>query len=514
MGGTVAPTNSLPMAPRTGPVVAVPLLRGERPEAQTLIDALAEIWVNGTTLDWTELFKDSTATASVAPHIRLPTRALLALALTGLWGHDRRRSGLRGSPLLGAVVALADDGGWVFTGRLSLETHPWLADHAVMGAVLLPGTAFLELALHAGRELEHPVVSELTLETPLVLPEQVARADPGFDQEPDEPENAHCRFTPRGGSSGDGGLPDEAWDASRQWHARCGRRFDARRATIDGRAAVARERAALWPQSTGHLGVRRWWRSMVIMRLWLRSGLEYGPAFQGLRGAWRRGEEVFAEVALAGDRLAQADSFGLHPALLDAALHASGFGLDDTADGEGERSAVRLPFSWSGVRCYASGASSLRVCLARPVTMECLCWPSMSGRARRLGRLAGLACALRGAARCGPRCPWRFAVQHGLDWCCLLAQAAPMNLVLLGVEGSALGGSLAEAGMRLRCMPTQSLCESLDEAGGGADRGVGPGVVLVDCTLGRRRGLCGRGASRCPSSTRVGAELALGGAFL
>ena len=51
-------------------------------------------------------------------------------------------------------------------------------------------------------------------------------------------------------------------------------------------------------------------------------GLEYGPAFQGLRAVWRRGEEVFAEVALGEDRRAEAGSFGLHPALLDAALHA------------------------------------------------------------------------------------------------------------------------------------------------------------------------------------------------
>ena len=46
---------------------------------------------------------------------------------------------------------LADGEGALFTGRLSLESHPWLADHAVMGTVLLPGTAFLELALHAAR---------------------------------------------------------------------------------------------------------------------------------------------------------------------------------------------------------------------------------------------------------------------------------------------------------------------------------------------------------------------------
>ena len=54
-----------------------------------------------------------------------------------------------GHPLLGAEVALADDDRLVLTGRVSLQTHPWLADHAVHGTALLPGAAFVELVLHA-----------------------------------------------------------------------------------------------------------------------------------------------------------------------------------------------------------------------------------------------------------------------------------------------------------------------------------------------------------------------------
>src|SRR5260370_1087343 len=50
------------------------------------------------------------------------------------------------------------------------------------------------------------------------------------------------------------------------------------------------------------------------------AGSVYGPVFQGLRAAWRRGGEVFAEVALPAD--ADAAGYGLHPALLDACLHA------------------------------------------------------------------------------------------------------------------------------------------------------------------------------------------------
>ena len=62
------------------------------------------------------------------------------------------------------------------------------------------------------------------------------------------------------------------------------------------------------------------------------TGFEYGPVFQGLRAVWRRGQEVFAEVALPDEVSDQAARFGMHPALLDAALHtvlAAGMRLAD-----------------------------------------------------------------------------------------------------------------------------------------------------------------------------------------
>src|SRR5207249_3065414 len=85
-------------------------------------------------------------------------------------------------------------------------------------------------------------------------------------------------------------------------------------------------------------------------------GLGYGPAFQGLRAAWRRGAQVFAEIALDDQRSTDAARFGLHPALFDAALHAA---LLDPGDAR-----LWLPFVWSGVRLHAGGASSLRVRIA------------------------------------------------------------------------------------------------------------------------------------------------------
>ena len=76
-------------------------------------------------------------------------------------------------PLLGAALQLAgDQEGWLFTGRLSTKSHPWLADHAVMGSGLMPGTGFIELALAAAERTGSQTVEELTLQAPLLLKDE------------------------------------------------------------------------------------------------------------------------------------------------------------------------------------------------------------------------------------------------------------------------------------------------------------------------------------------------------
>jgi NADP-dependent 3-hydroxy acid dehydrogenase YdfG/acyl carrier protein len=82
--------------------------------------------------------------------------------------------------------------------------------------------------------------------------------------------------------------------------------------------------------------------------------------FQGVRAAWRRGGEVFADIALPEDHAEQATRHGIHPALLDAALHMAGPGglLDQGDEGQNR---IPLPFVWNGVSLHATGASSVRV---------------------------------------------------------------------------------------------------------------------------------------------------------
>jgi acyl transferase domain-containing protein/acyl carrier protein len=333
---------------------AVPLLRGERPEREALVRGLAEMWVRGVQVDWTEAFAGSGAKRVLLPGYAFQReRYWLASAAAG--GGDLASAGQTAAdhPLLSAAVALAD-GGWLFTGRLSLDTHPWIADHAVLGTVLLPGTAFVELALRAGQEVGCEQIAELTLAAPLVLSEgervqiQVSVGEAG---ESGRTIAIHSRAE-RGA--------EDLLDEQAEWVSHAtgilvpGEHPSAQSAQKEQAATLTTD---VWPpDNTENIPIDDLYDRLAD------RGLEYGPTFQGLRAVWRRGEELFAEVALP-DEPADSDQYGLHPALLDAAMHAVlAIGGDDRdASDDAGGGPTRLPFSWSGVGLHAAGAARLRV---------------------------------------------------------------------------------------------------------------------------------------------------------
>jgi acyl transferase domain-containing protein len=174
------------------PVVAVPLLRGKRSEVRALFGALAEIWVHGSGVDWAGMFA-----GSGAQRVSLPTYAfqrerywLSGGTVAGAGDMASAGIGATGHPLLAATVPLADDRGRLFTGRLSPRQPTWLADHVVLGACVVPGVAFVELALHAGSEVGCGLLEELVMESPLVLGE---RGDAQLQVAVDEPDETGAR---------------------------------------------------------------------------------------------------------------------------------------------------------------------------------------------------------------------------------------------------------------------------------------------------------------------------------
>ncbi|MFJ7201776.1 type I polyketide synthase [Streptomyces sp. NPDC098926] len=326
--------------------VFVPFLRRNRPEAVTAVAALGRLHVAGVPVDWSRLFE-----GSGARRVDLPTYAFQRdryWMASELEAADHGALGLADAdhPLLGAAVALPGaDGGLLLTGRLSVDTQPWLADHRMGGSILFPGTGLVELVLCAGSQVGCEVLDELTLQAPLVLPSRggvQVRVRMGLD------DAAGARSVAVYSRDEDDGAVDSPWTL----HAE---------GLLVPDAAVPSFDATVWPpEAATALELNG-----VYDRL-LAQGYGYGPVFQGLTAAWRRGEETFAEVTLPDATETEAERYGLHPALLDSALHASLVG-DGDGDGEGTEAdpdTALLPFAWKGVRLHAVGADRLRVRIA------------------------------------------------------------------------------------------------------------------------------------------------------
>ncbi|MEH1127717.1 SDR family NAD(P)-dependent oxidoreductase [Micromonospora sp. CPCC 206061] len=245
-----------------------------------------------------------------------------------------------GHPLLAASVALAGSDGYLLTGRVSAATHPWLGDHTIMDTVLVPGTALLDLALYAGDRVGCGRVEELTLQAPLVLPERGAVHIQVAVDAPDEHGRRAVTIHSRP-DRGASGSVDDAADQPWTRHAT---------GTLGGEADGVPDELTAWPPA----GATALDLDGAYARL-AEVGLTYGPAFQGLAAAWRRGDEVYAEVALPAEA-ADPSGYGIHPALLDAALHPVALAALSAGGDQ-----IRLPFSWSGVALHASGATALRV---------------------------------------------------------------------------------------------------------------------------------------------------------
>ncbi|MEV0559720.1 polyketide synthase dehydratase domain-containing protein, partial [Streptomyces sp. NPDC050597] len=323
--------------PEDSDVVCVPVMRRDRDEVREFLTGLARLTVRGIGVSWEPL-------TAGGRRVELPTYAFQRERywLEGGWSvTDAAGLGQSAAdhPLVGAVVGLAGGEGVVLTGRLSLKSHPWLADHTVAGVVVFPGTGFVELLVRAGDEVGCGRIEELTQEVPLVVPErggvQVQVVVEAANGTGERPVAVYSRV-----EDADEGVP---WTR----HAS---------GLLSPSEASAGFELAQWPPAGAE--------ALDVEGMYERpdSGLVYGPLFQGLTAAWRKGDEVYAEIELPAKAAGDAARFGLHPALLDAALHALGFS-PSYEDEEQDGTVARLPFSWSGVSLFAVGASVLRVCV-------------------------------------------------------------------------------------------------------------------------------------------------------
>ncbi|MCG6495745.1 SDR family NAD(P)-dependent oxidoreductase [Kitasatospora sp. A2-31] len=302
--------------------------------------SLAEAFAVGVAVDWSVFYKETGAA-----RVKLPTYAFQRerfWLMPGSGSGDVSAAGLVrvDHPVLGAAVRVGDRDEWVFAGRMSQETQPWTRDHVVFGLVLVPGAALVELALSAGRQVGCEVLGELVLEAPLVLEDDAVlqvqvtigaagedgRREVGVYSRPESGEGDEVETTCHG----------------RGW--------------LTGSAEPVAAFPLQWPPANAEpIPVETLYSRVNDHARLTDIGFDYGPAFRAVQAAWRVGDEVFTELELpevAGDP----QGFGVHPALLDSALHGGLGMLDRGGDNPGG-----LPFSWSGVRLDRTGLTRLRV---------------------------------------------------------------------------------------------------------------------------------------------------------
>ncbi|RCG28001.1 polyketide synthase, partial [Streptomyces diacarni] len=336
--------------PERPEVIVTGSLQRDHGDLRQMLTSAARLWAHGTDITWPTP-TPTAPTSSSTECVELPTYPFqrqsywldaadepLNLTSTGLTPQEH--------PFLGAALDLPE-GGHLFTGSISLEAHPWLADHSVADVPLLPGAAFAQLALHVGNELDCPRVDELTLQAPLLLPEADAVQVHITADAPDEGGSRVVTFQSRATSA-------EASETVWVRHAT---------ATVSPDQASPPDDDASWlPVDAIPINTDSFYKTVAS------HGIVYGPEFQGLQSAWRHEDDVYAEVRLAENRDA---AFGLHPALLDAALHtifltdSHPLGVsNDGPVGESGGPQVPLPFSWGGVSWYGECSGVLRVRLS------------------------------------------------------------------------------------------------------------------------------------------------------
>ncbi|MFG1665446.1 SDR family NAD(P)-dependent oxidoreductase [Streptomyces sp. Y7] len=298
------------------------------PDARTTVEALASLHVHGVAVDWRPVYAHSGARRRPLPTYPFQRRRY--------WLDAVRHRTPSGHPLMGRPQPDADGPGIRHTAVLSTAEHPWLADHAIGGRVVVPATVFAELACRATGTAGAVRLAELAFHEPLVL-------------------SATGRTQVQvvaGAPDASGGRPVTVWARAADavgapWHRHAS-------ATAAPAEAPPTDPPGAWPPPDAE-------RLPVDYARLTADGHHYGPAFRAVTALWRAGRDVFAELALSPGEAATASSYTLHPALFDAALHAA---LLAEEPGDGRRE-PRAPLACTGVTVYATGASAARAVVRR-----------------------------------------------------------------------------------------------------------------------------------------------------
>jgi acyl transferase domain-containing protein/acyl carrier protein len=309
------------------------LRRGEAEQAE-MLGTLGALYTLGYPVDWNKQYPAGGGCVRLPYYPWQRERHWLEMnqADTGI-GAWLGPGGAARHPLLGRPLESALPGWEVDIDRAS---PPYLDDHRIQGSVLLPGTAYVEMALAAATDAFGAGprrLAEIEFHQALVLLEgETRRVQVVLSPRADGEAAFSVYSRPK-----DAERPRAPWTlhASGQIHP------DHVNSTRPIPASLPEIRARCQEETSVqefYLGLRE-------------RGLEYGPSFQGIDRLWRRDGEALGRLRVPAALESDVNSYQLHPAILDACLHVMAASLQVESTG-GSRRDVYLPVRIDGVRVW------------------------------------------------------------------------------------------------------------------------------------------------------------------
>ncbi len=318
----------------------IPSLRRGEPERATILASLGALYVQGCLVNWQHLYPEGGQVVSLPTycwqrehywHDQL-TQRLLGVGA-------RVTAKVRGRhPLLGEHVK-ASVSPWqhFWEQDLSATTPPYMVDHRVWGTSVLPGAAYLEMALAAAQAALGPGayrVERISFNQALYLPEDGVTRRIQTVLTPEMPGEASFQVLSSGESA-------NSVNASQE-HA-------------SGTVRTLQDADAARPNPVALKDIQDRCKECIAgadhYRTMESHGLSYGPAFQAVQQIWRRDGEALSQLQLPATLMPMCEVYQIHPVLLDASFQIVAAASPVSPEGQGGEQ-VFLPAQVGSLRVY------------------------------------------------------------------------------------------------------------------------------------------------------------------
>jgi acyl transferase domain-containing protein len=292
----------------------LPSLRPGVDEWQQMLSSLAELYVQGIQVDWSEFSEMSTSQKVALPTYQFQRQRYWIEANNNQYQKKIFDQEKFLHPLLGKKLELAGlDNQYRFESFLSEEEPVYLSHNRILDKVLFPTTAYLEIALAAGLnrfKTSRLVVKDLIIGQALILPERVVKKVQTILIQSDNQTYQFQIFTQQQQENQDETL----------WVLHASGKIQA----LDIKtAAETFDIEKYLTQCNQLIEVKQHYQQCQ------QIGINYGTSFQGIQKLWKGSNQAIAQIKLPQELVAETTDYQFHPALLDAALQVIYYAIPD-----------------------------------------------------------------------------------------------------------------------------------------------------------------------------------------